>query len=295
MNASNAYALSPPSPNTSLTIVGASSTLGKLIIPDIPKLLPHYKSITLVTGPTNKSFPDLKKLLPSATLQTYTEFESSSARCPNTDCLFITPPSSFASYSSTLTSLLPKFPPPSTITLISSAGVYGNLSGPVTSLTPLSSTPTPRQSNLQSGESAILSHPNGYIIRLAGLWTSTRGPHRYWVENGSVKGDPSGGVNLLHYSDAATAVIKCLSNLRTYDGEERVVLVSDGQGTVSRKNICEVTVKSRKWKGKRVMPEFVGGETKRGRPEKEPERVYIPSGELLEGWEGGRSFEDGMS
>mmetsp|Transcript_27429 Transcript_27429/g.52013 ORF Transcript_27429/g.52013 Transcript_27429/m.52013 type:complete len:149 (-) Transcript_27429:50-496(-) len=112
MNASNAHALSPPSPNTSLTIVGASSTLGKLIIPDIPKLLPHYKSITLVTGPTNKSFPDLKKLLPSATLQTYTEFESSSAPCPNTDCLFITPPSSFASYSSTLSSLLPKFPPP---------------------------------------------------------------------------------------------------------------------------------------------------------------------------------------
>lgn len=55
------------------------------------------------------------------------------------------------------------------------------------------------------------------------------------------------------------------------------------------------TAASPLFEGKKEMPEFVGGETKRGRPEKEPQRVYSPGGRWLKGWEGGRTFEEGMA
>lgn len=109
-------------------------------------------------------------------------------------------------------------------------------------------------------------------------------------------GDPEGIVNLLHYADASSATLKVLENLKDLNNiEDNIVLVSDGNKPITRKQICEITVEGKKWKGKRDMPEFIGGETKRGRPEKEERREYIPSGELLKGWEGGRSFSNGMN
>ncbi|GMH70903.1 hypothetical protein TL16_g05522 [Triparma laevis f. inornata] len=135
-----------------LTIIGASSTLASFILPTLPS---HYDTLTLVTGPTTKSHSTLSSILPNASIKTYPEFDEIQ-ECTG-DCLFITPPSSFDSYSETLKSVTEKFA--GKIILISSAGVYGNIGGTVTSATAIKHPLSPRQQRIYDGERVILSHP----------------------------------------------------------------------------------------------------------------------------------------
>ena len=51
-----------------------------------------------------------------------------------------------------------------------------------------------------------------YLQFHAGLYNSLRGPHTYWLKNGTVDGNADGIVNMLHYEDAATAVIAALQS-----------------------------------------------------------------------------------
>ena len=87
-----------------------------------------------------------------------------------------------------------------------------------------------------SAEEAVLER-EGYAIRLAGLYdkwvvdqiidiyiyewipitykclfvyVSYRGPHTYWLKNGTIAGSPDTCINMLHYEDAASATIACL-------------------------------------------------------------------------------------
>ena len=51
----------------------------------------------------------------------------------------------------------------------------------------------------------------GSVVRLAGLYTLDRGPHTFWLKNGTVTSNADGLVNTLHYDDAArVAVAACL-------------------------------------------------------------------------------------
>jgi nucleoside-diphosphate-sugar epimerase len=65
----------------------------------------------------------------------------------------------------------------------------------------------------------------GNVIRLAGLYTATRGPHAFWLHrsrdlNNSaaavIQGAADSVVNLLHYQDAAAVVIALLQRPGTY-------------------------------------------------------------------------------
>jgi hypothetical protein len=62
-----------------------------------------------------------------------------------------------------------------------------------------------------SAEEQVLSR-GGSCIRLAGLYTETRGPHTFWLKNGTVTSNADGLVNMLHYEDAATAAIAAVLN-----------------------------------------------------------------------------------
>lgn len=58
------------------------------------------------------------------------------------------------------------------------------------------------------------------MIRLAGLYTTTRGPHAYWLHrardaksavDATIAGAADALVNLLHYEDAASAVLALMA------------------------------------------------------------------------------------
>jgi len=92
---------------------------------------------------------------------------------------------------------------------------------------------TERSAPLLTGEKSVLQ-VGGCALRLGGLYTQHRGPHIYWSKGGQFPSRPSGLINLLHYEDAAQAVLKCLEHPHKIRGE--LFLVSDGV-PVSRKQI----------------------------------------------------------
>lgn len=79
---------------------------------------------------------------------------------------------------------------------------------------------------LLAAEEAVLSR-GGNVIRLAGLYTATRGPHSYWLQRAKdlsgtaqassavIQGSAEDVLNMLHYEDAASAVIALLRSTGT--------------------------------------------------------------------------------
>lgn len=99
-------------------------------------------------------------------------------------------------------------------------------------------------------ENAVLSM-GGCALRLAGLYSLDRGAHNYWLEKfggssssstnnyeipGTVPSRGDGIINLLHYEDAASAVISALM-VGPNVNSRRVFLISDGH-PLTRKQIC---------------------------------------------------------
>ena len=105
-------------------------------------------------------------------------------------------------------------------------------------------------------ENAVLSM-GGCALRLAGLYSLDRGAHNYWLEKfggsssnsssssstnneipGAVPSRGDGIINLLHYEDAASAVISALV-VGPNVNSRRVFLISDGH-PLTRKQICTI-------------------------------------------------------
>lgn len=87
------------------------------------------------------------------------------------------------------------------------------------------------------------------VLRLAGLYDLERGPHSYWLKVGVVKGAPNGLINLVHYDDAAQAVVDAIKARR-----REVYVISDGV-PISRRDICAAAVRSKHFAGKE-LPSF---------------------------------------
>jgi hypothetical protein len=60
-----------------------------------------------------------------------------------------------------------------------------------------------------SAEEAVLVR-EGSVVRLAGLYHEKRGPHTFWLQNGTIQGSPDVCINMLHYEDAAVVSIAAL-------------------------------------------------------------------------------------
>ena len=72
--------------------------------------------------------------------------------------------------------------------------------------------PLSRQQGILWAEKAILNHPGGIVFRLGGLYTLKRGAHNNWLSGETSKSNssPNGLINLIHYDDAAKAIITAL-------------------------------------------------------------------------------------
>lgn len=130
-----------------------------------------------------------------------------------------------------------------TFVFTSSVGVYREPTTPATVLredAPVVREPTepgasPSALKLLACEEAVRA-ANGTVLRLAGLYNLERGPHRFWLSQGKVRGDPEGLISLVSYHDAARAVVAALQQPQLH-GEALVVV--DGQ-PLSRRQICEI-------------------------------------------------------
>eukprot|EP00929_Paragymnodinium_shiwhaense_P062493 TRINITY_DN31199_c0_g1_i2.p1 TRINITY_DN31199_c0_g1~~TRINITY_DN31199_c0_g1_i2.p1 ORF type:complete len:326 (-),score=34.67 TRINITY_DN31199_c0_g1_i2:39-1016(-) len=119
----------------------------------------------------------------------------------------------------------------STFVFTSSASVYSEDSGgTVDEASPVSDTASARRL-LQAED--LVRQAGGVVLRLAGLYDIERGAHAYWLKVGKVASSPDGLINLLHYDDAASAVVAALKSRAN-----NTFLVGDGQ-PLTRREICE--------------------------------------------------------
>jgi len=68
---------------------------------------------------------------------------------------------------------------------------------------------SPRADGLLKAEAAARD-AGGAALRLAGLYTRSRGAHTYFMRQPEVPARPDGLLNLLHYGDAASAAVAAL-------------------------------------------------------------------------------------
>lgn len=96
---------------------------------------------------------------------------------------------------------------------------------------------------------------SGTVLRLAGLYDAFRGPHAFWLKSGVIRGDPMRLLNLVHYNDAASAVILALK--RGPSVRDKVLLICDGS-PVSPADIVEAMRTSQLFSSSN-MPTFEDG------------------------------------
>ncbi|GAB5030798.1 rossmann-fold nad binding domain-containing protein [Nannochloropsis oceanica] len=145
----------------------------------------------------------------------------------------------------------------------SSGGVFAeDNGGTVDETAPLST--NPRMSKILEAE-RVVAAAGGTVMRLAGLYTQTRGPHTFWLSKGEVGATEQGIINLLHYEDAARATMAGLLHHHTIrvdnngqnnsKNDGRILLISD-DNPLTRKQICEAAVASPLFEGQYQMPIF---------------------------------------
>lgn len=117
----------------------------------------------------------------------------------------------------------------------------GSVHGPtdfVTESTPYGT--TERAQRMIRAEEAVLSFPGGVAVRLAGLYSLFRGPHVYWSRKGFVPGSAESQVNMIHYDDAALAVVCAL---RLEKLPERRTFLASVLNSVTRKQLFEASLR----------------------------------------------------
>lgn len=113
---------------------------------------------------------------------------------------------------------------------------------------------SPRADRLLKAEAAVLA-ANGCVVRLAGLYHSQRGAHMYFLKTPTLASRPDALVNLVHYEDAAAAVVDALT--AQFEGKVsggEVFLACDGV-PVTRREMVESCLTCTAYDGG-SMPEF---------------------------------------
>lgn len=191
------------------------------------------------------------------------------------DVVFCAPPSGFEDYSSAVELAATRLwtginnsegqdEEVGSFVFTSSGAVYEGIDGEtVDELSATVSDPNsnPRAYRMVQAENAAIQH-GGCALRLAGLYTLERGAHNYWLDStgGTAKGRKTLGrgdgiVNLLHYDDAASAVLAALKvGPKVNSGQK--FLISDGNPT-TRRGICESAMKHSRYRECTTMPPFL--------------------------------------
>lgn len=115
-----------------------------------------------------------------------------------------------------------------------------------------------RSATLARAEQNVLTgHDNSLVIRLSGLYTLHRGAHSYWLRAGEVKSSPHGLLNLIHYRDAARAVVRALlvdrDSVAAWPQRNLLACV---QEPISRGKCCEVALRHPEFSTRFSMPTF---------------------------------------
>lgn len=130
--------------------------------------------------------------------------------------LICIPPSGSQDYEEELSSGFRVWAGPQTGNLVftSSTVVYGDSFGNTVNERFRLDSRSGRSYKMICAEESVLVR-GGTVLRLAGLYSESRGPHTFWLRNsqGEVDADGEGTLNMLHYADAAAAAIgECLKN-----------------------------------------------------------------------------------
>ena len=143
----------------------------------------------------------------------------------------------------------------------SSGGVYSENAGGVVDETSAVKSDHPYSRRILDAEEQVIS-VGGCVLRFGGLYTLARGAHNYWLNTGNppFSSSPDGLINLIHYDDAADAVIAAMQKPEA-SGE--TFLVSDGF-PISRKNITQAGIKNPKF-AEKSEPQFTGEPTVDGK------------------------------
>lgn len=88
----------------------------------------------------------------------------------------------------------------------SSISVYGDSIGNTVNEKFRVDTRSKRSTQMLDAEQQVLGR-GGCVVRLAGLYLSDRGPHTFWLRNGTVDAPATGTLNMLHYEDAAGVAV----------------------------------------------------------------------------------------
>lgn len=141
----------------------------------------------------------------------------------------------------------------------SSISVYGDSLGNIVDENFRLDTRSLKSTQMISAEEQVLLR-GGAVVRLAGLYTESRGPHSYWLKSGStIEGAADGIINLIHYEDAGSLVIKALmynfgkSSDDISSNFQKVFLGSDNN-PLSRRQICQAAIDSKIYSD--PMPQF---------------------------------------
>lgn len=173
--------------------------------------------------------------------------------------VFCAPPG--ADYAAHVARLADRVPQAARLVLTSSGGVYGNVSAVVDERSGVGD--TPRAKELAAAERAALAHPNAAVLRLAGLYHMRRGgAHNSMLQAPAMPFPPTHVFNMIHYADAARAVVCALRLSRdalraTEDETGRTFVVSVREATDVRRS-CEVALMHPNFADGK-MPHFADG------------------------------------
>lgn len=131
------------------------------------------------------------------------------------------------------------------LVLVSSTAVYGNSYGNTITEEFRVDTRSARSTRMLGAEEQVLER-GGTVLRLAGLYTETRGPHSFWLkksqqegEEGEIEGAADGKLNMLHYEDAASAACAIFDK-----GKHKTIYLASDGNPISRAAICEAALAS---------------------------------------------------
>jgi len=136
----------------------------------------------------------------------------------------------------------------------SSAGVYSDESAIIDEHSPLKSdgSNNDRSDVLINAENAALD-AGGIVIRLAGLYHSSRGAHSYYLKGVSADSDPATRINQIHYDDAADL---CFRALRSDPSKLPHSLFNGADGSPTRRGDIP-TIAKEKGKLDGQLPNFL--------------------------------------
>lgn len=226
-----------------LLIVGAGM-LGRFIAAEWQKLHPNAKIIGETRTETHHE--ELSKIGISPALANSTE------EVPP-QMAFCAPPSGATDYPEAVREAFARAAPETRVVFTSSGSVHGTAEF-ITEATPTGD--DGRAGVLAAAERNTTDHPNGLVVRLSGLYTLDRGAHSYWLKTGVVKAPAEGTLNLIHYADAAHAVVLAILAKRdnVYSWPKRTLLAA-ARKYVTRKQCCEVALRHPIF-SEMPMPEF---------------------------------------